>query len=41
MLTDEETGLEWVRSHPRSLGNYVIELGLSPDILDSTLIPSS
>ena len=41
MLTDEETGLERVRSHPRSLGNCVIELGLSPDILDSTLIPSS
>ena len=40
-LTDEETGLERVRSHPRSLGNYVIELGLSPDILDSRLIPSS
>ena len=40
-LTDEETGLERVRSHLRSLGNYVIELGLSLDILDSRLIPSS
>lgn len=29
-LTDEETGLERVRSCPRSLGNYVIEARIEP-----------